>query len=144
MAAVVVCERVVGRWICWSRIWRFCVALGAECGERNLGASLGAGDVTSPGTDPSTLAHRPLPVAECLPGYLGRFLGLGYCQRQSINTPTALDPEPCHFTQSSILIPASVSKSIMASCKANHGICLPPRQVFSGMLQNLAVHLHPS
>lgn len=29
--------------------------LGAECGERNLGASLGAGDVTQPGIAPGGL-----------------------------------------------------------------------------------------
>lgn len=37
--------------------------LGAECGERNLGASLGAGDVTQPEIAPGdSSVHRPLPV----------------------------------------------------------------------------------
>lgn len=68
--------------------------LGAECGERNLGASLGAGDVTHAAGDRTRGTRACTDLCPLLRAYDGRFLSGGSCQLRSIDIPTALDPSP--------------------------------------------------
>lgn len=129
----------VVRWICRLQIGRFCVALGAECGERNLGASLGAGDVTLPGDSSAQTLTTTTRMLSTIQRAGGSY------KQQSIHLLVyGTQPESCHNLQSSLSILTSAAKSIMASYEVNHGVCLPSIHYFLGMFPIHAEHLHSS